>query len=212
MHRKAAMQFRPDDDESISGELNNQDLEADMTTVGLCTHFTQADDWAFDYALGLVRQHNWQLNICHWLHSPFRLRRDIVQSDLFKPGEEVAVTPQLLVHLEQQLRQYYDERLGDFTNVAFKLCEGMYQVELERCLRQNLLDLVVMGYQPPETDLEPGALPLEEFALHLPHPLVIVGSQGPRSFLLNAKAVEWLPKLDLPEGAWAHLASEKTPA
>ncbi len=183
-----------------------------MTTVGFCTHFTQTDDWAFDYALGLARKHNWQLNICHWLHSPFKLRRDIVQTDLFAPTGETAITPQLLTRLERQLREHYDERLGDFTNVAFKLCEGMYQVELVRCLRQNLLDLVVMGYQADETELEPGALPLEEFALRLQYPLVIVGCQGPRSFLLNPKAIEWLAKLDLPQQSWSPLGleSEKT--
>jgi hypothetical protein len=185
-----------------------------MTTVGFCTHFTQADDWAFDYALELARRHNWQLNICHWLHSPYKLRRDIVQNDLFKPDGEAPLTPQLLVRFERQLREFYDERLGDFTNVAFKLCEGIYQLELARCLRQNLLDLVVMGYQHPQEELEPGTLPLEEFALHLQHPLVIVGCQGPNSFLLNPKAIEWMAKLNLPSGSWAPLglAGEKATA
>ncbi len=51
------------------------------------------------------------------------------------------ITPKLLTQLELELRQTYEPKLGDFTDVAFKLCEGMYQVELTRCFRQNLLDL-----------------------------------------------------------------------
>jgi hypothetical protein len=172
-----------------------------MTTIGLCTHLCETDDWAFDYALKLVKTHDWQLNICHWLPSPYRLRRDMIPDDLFHPVHSIPANPQLLAQLELQLRQYYDDRLGDFTNVAFKLCEGMYQVEMVRCFRQHLLDLVIMGYLPQHT-LEPDAKPVDEFSLYLAYPLVIVGHQGPNTFLLNPKAAEWLEKLDLPIGQW----------
>ncbi|MEW5873408.1 MAG: hypothetical protein AB1894_29375 [Chloroflexota bacterium] len=184
-----------------------------MKVIGLCTRFTPADEWAFDYAFKLVKAHGWQLNICHWLHSPYRLRREMVQADLFEPGELVTATPEVLNHLEYQLRQYFDERLGDFTNAAFKLCEGMYQVEMVRCFRQNLLDLVVMGYQEAakisfSDETESGSLPLEEFIAGLHHPVILVGHQGPGTFLLNQKAVEWLEVLDIPEGQWTLVQPE----
>jgi hypothetical protein len=173
-----------------------------MKTIGLCTHFMETDEWAFDYAFNLARSRGWQLNICHWLASPYKIRRDIVHDDLFKPTGTVTVTPELLNKFELQLRQYYEPKLGDFTEVAFKLCEGAYQVELIRCFRQNLLDLVVMGYQLPPEDAHAGEQPLEEFAARLQYPLVIVGLDGPGSFLINPKAFEMLDQLRLPGGSW----------
>src|SRR5690606_38587424 len=108
----------------------------------------------------------------------------------------VLITPHLITKLEKQLRMYYDPKLGDFTNAAFKLCEGQYQVELVRCFRKHLLDLVVMGYQPSGEESGPGNLPLEEFAKKLSYPLIIAGRDGPGTYLLNRKALEWLDKLD----------------
>jgi hypothetical protein len=172
-----------------------------MKTVGLCTHFTQTDEWAFEYAFRLVRSRGLQLQICHWLASPYRIRRDIVYNhDLFEPAGAQPVTPELLTRLELRLREYYEPKLGDFTDVAFKLCEGAYQVELIRCFRRHLLDLVVMGYQLSTEGAD--GRPLEEFAASLAYPLVIVGLDGPDSFLINYKAVEVLDQLELPEGSW----------
>ena len=173
-----------------------------MTTLGLCTNFTQSDEWAFEYALQLARKRGWQLNICHWLNSPYTLRRDIVGDDLFAPAGLQTVTPALLTRLELQLRQYFDTRLGDFTNVAFKLCEGQYQVELIRCMRNHLLDLVVMGYQPEINEAFETWQPLEGFTANLPYPMVLVGHDGPQSYLINAKALGWQTQLEMPEGSW----------
>ena len=173
-----------------------------MKTIGLCTHFTETDEWAFDYAFNLAQSRAWQLNICHWLESPYAIRRDIVYDNLFKPTEAVTVTPELLNQLELQLREYYEPKLGDFTDVAFKLCEGVYQVELVRCFRQNLLDLVVMGYQVPPEEPSAHRRPLEEFAARLQYPVIIVGLDGPESFLINRTAFKVLDLLALPEGSW----------
>ncbi|GAB4529629.1 MAG: hypothetical protein Kow0063_06850 [Anaerolineae bacterium] len=173
-----------------------------MKSIGLCTHFTQTDEWAFDYALKLAQTHGARLNICHWLESPYTIRRDIVYNDLFKPTRTVNVTPELLTRLELQLREYYEPRLGDFTEVAFKLCEGAYQVELVRCFRQHLLDLVVMGHQPASEQTPGEGRPLEEFAAGIRYPIVVVGLDGPGSFLLNQKAFDMLDQLALKEGSW----------
>ncbi len=172
-----------------------------MKTIGLCTHFSQTDEWAFDYAFKLAQTPGTQLNICHWLESPYTIRRDVVYDDLFQPTETVTVTPELLNRLELQLREYYEPKLGDFTDVAFKLCEGAYQVELIRCFRKNLLDLVVMGYQLPLEEVSAEERSLQDFAASIDYPIVIVGLDGPESFLLNKKAFEILDQLDLPEGS-----------
>jgi hypothetical protein len=173
-----------------------------MRTVGLCTHFTETDEWAFDYALELVRTKQLQLNICHWLESPYQVRRDQIYNDLFNHQNVVSVTPELLNKLELNLREYYEPKLGNFTDVAFKLCEGSYQVELIRCLRQHLLDLVVMGYQQPSVATSSAEQPLELFALNLPYPVIVVGKDGPNTFLLNHKAAEIRDWLALPAGGW----------
>ncbi|MGD8403268.1 MAG: hypothetical protein PVJ21_06385 [Anaerolineales bacterium] len=172
-----------------------------MKTIGLCTHFSQTDEWAFDFALALVRRQGWKLTICHWLNSPYSLRRDMVYPSLQEDGEPQPITPSLLTKLELELRQYFEPKLGDFTDVAFKLCEGMYQVELTRCFRQNLLDLVVLGY-PPEDLTTSAEQPLEDFAAQLFHPLVIVGPDAQKQFMLNQAAQSWLAGLQLPEGSW----------
>ena len=171
-----------------------------MKTVGLCTHFTKSDGWAFDYAFQLVQRRQLQLNICHWLASPYTVRRDMVYTDLFNRQEAAPVSPQILNKLELQLREYYEPKLGDFTDVAFKLCEGLYQVELVRCFRQHLLDLVVMGYQVPGADTTSAEQPLTRFIQNLPYPIVLV--DGPNSFLLNATAHALLDQLELPADSW----------
>jgi hypothetical protein len=177
-----------------------------MKKIGLCTHFSQSDEWAFDFALELVRRNDWQLTICHWLDSPYSLRRDIVYPTLRAGGEPEPVTPRLLKKLELELRQHFEPQLGDFTNVAFKLCEGMYQVELTRCFRQNLLDLVVIGAQPEE-GISSAEQPLVEFAAQLHHPLVIVGPDSPNHYKLNQAAHGWLDHLHLPVGTWEIIES-----
>ena len=173
-----------------------------MKTIGLCTHFTANDEWAFDYAFKLARQRQLTLNICHWLESPYTLRRDLVYPEFAGQGEVVPVTPQILNQMEMQLRQYYQPKLADFTDAAFKLCEGSYQVELVRCFRQHLLDLVVMGYQPPQAETPSSEQPMTRFAQNLPHPVVIVGADGPNTFLLNAAAYALRARLDLPKDSW----------
>lgn len=175
-----------------------------MKKIGLCTHFSESDQWAFDFAFDLVRKQGWQLVICHWLNSPYNLRRDIVYPTLKQEGEPQPITPELLTKLELELRQYYDPKLEDFTDVAFKMCEGMYQVELARCFRQHLLDLVVTGYQHEDSTKSIGQ-PLEEFAAQLVHPMVILTAEQPRHFLLNQAAENWVEDLQLPEGSWEML-------
>jgi hypothetical protein len=173
-----------------------------MKTIGFCTHFSQSDAWAFDFALDLARQRNWQLNICHWLNSPYNLRRDIVYTSLFDKGETQHISPSMLTSLELKLRQYYEPKLCDFTQVGFKLCEGMYQVELSRCFRQNLLDLVVMGYQSASDQEISGEQPIEEFAQNLNYPLVIVGPQKVDQFRLNQSALAFFDEYGIPHDEW----------
>jgi hypothetical protein len=69
-------------------------------------------------------------------------------------------------------------------------------------MRNHLLDLVVMGYQPEINETFEAWQPLEVFAANLPYPMVLVGHSGPQSYLINAQALGWQSKLELPEGSW----------
>jgi len=174
-----------------------------IKAVGFCTHFSATCEWAFDYAFKLARDHELKLSVCRWLDSPYMIRRNGVYVD--NAQQEVAyVTPGLLARLELHLRQYYEPRLGDYLDVGFKLCEGFYQVELVRCLRREELDMVVMGWRGPEVRVMMEK-PLDEFARELTYPMVIVGRDGPDSYLLNARAVAILDFLGLPAGTWQAL-------
>lgn len=178
-----------------------------MKTVGLCTHFSPSDDWALEYALRLAQLHQWQLTICHWLASPYKVRRDVVYTDLFKLDQVARITPAALTRLDLQLREYYEPRLGNWTNVAFKICEGAYQIELLRCFRQHRLDVVVMGYQLPAEDQSANEQSLADFVGGMRYPMIIVGMNGPDTFRLNRKALDMLDDLDLPEEQWQILAA-----
>lgn len=169
-----------------------------MKSIGICTQFNPSDDWAFDLGFQIAQRGNHKLVICHWLKSPYRLRRDIVENDLFSPTGTVEITPELQVQFERQLRECFDERLGDFTNVAFKLCEGQYQVELARCFHQNLLDLVIMGYHSAPQDLAGGLRPQVEFASGFHHPVILVGMDGSFSYWLNASAEQVISEYHIP--------------
>ena len=89
-----------------------------------------------------------------------------------------------------------------------KFCEGLYQVELVRCFRQQLLDLVVMGYQPRATIAQTGEQPMVEFARELDYPVVIVGGADQRSYWLNAPARKHIAELDLAEENWEDLPAQ----
>ena len=168
-----------------------------MQTVGFCTHFTETCEQAFDYALSLCQDKGRTLSICHWLESPYMMRRDEIYAGPDKK-ETVPVTEELLVAREHELREHYDHKLGDLLDVKFRLCEGDHQVELVRCLRRHDIDMVVMGYQSRHT----GGRTQEEFARRLNYPMVIVGHEGEQSYLINQQAVAIVDELDLPNGQW----------
>ena len=170
-----------------------------MKSIGLCSHYSRQGDWAFDYAFELANKKEIQLNIFHWLESPFRFRREIVYADK-KKSEVVRVTEELKGKKELELREYYESKLGDFIKVGFKLCEGNEGAELARCLRRREYDILVMGYLDRGADF--GGQQIETFASKFKIPVVMVGPDKPNSFYLNSRAADIVNQLSIKEGEW----------
>jgi len=175
-----------------------------MKSIGLCSHYSRQGDWAFNYAFGLAEAKDIQLNIFHWMESPFRFRREYVYSDENKEKIE-RVTDELKSKKELELREYYESRLGDFVKVGFKLCEGNEGSELAKCLRDDKYDLLIMGYVEEGADF--GGQVVEKFAAKFKAPVIMVGPNKPNSFHLNQQAADIVDQLNIKEGEWTLVKS-----
>ena len=176
-----------------------------MNGIGLCAVFSRQGDWAFDYALHLARSHKTRLNVFHFLESPYALRRDVVFVDAEKT-KTAPVTQELIAEKDKDLRLSYDSRLGDYTDVGFRLCEGNDEVELRKCFRKGEYEVLVIGYQAKGAEFG-GTTTIESFASKFHGPVILVGPDAPNQFFLNDKAKAMLADLDIPEGTWKSLAA-----
>jgi len=178
-----------------------------MKGIGLCAIFSRQGDWAFDYALSLARKHKTKLNVFHFLESPYAVRRDVVFVDA-KKEKTAVVTPEIIAEKDKELRLKYDERLGDYVDVGFRLCEGSDEWELKKCFKRGDYEVLVIGYQAKGADFG-GTTTIEEFAGRFYGPLVLVGPEAPDVFHVNEKAKELLGQLDIPDGKWQLLNGSK---
>jgi len=172
-----------------------------MKGIGLCAIFSRQGDWAFDYALMLARHHKTRLNIFHFLESPYMLRRDIVFVDSAKT-KTAPVTPDLIAKKDEELRMSFEERLGDYVDVGFRLCEGADEVELRKCFRKGDYEVLVIGYNEKGASFG-GNTSIEEFASQFKAPVVLVGPDSPTSIFLNKAAAERVADLNLGDAKWA---------
>lgn len=176
-----------------------------MHGVGLCAIFSRQGDWAFDYALTLARKHETKLNVFHFLESPYTIRRDVVFVDE-KKEKTAVVTPELIAEKDKELRMSYDDRLGDYTEVGFRLCEGSDEWELKKCFKRGDYEVLVIGYQGKGADFG-GTTTIEKFASKFKGAVVLIGPDAPDEYYLNAKGQEMLAQLDIPDGKWKALDS-----
>jgi hypothetical protein len=176
-----------------------------MQGVGLCATFSRQGDWAFDYALDLARRNNTKLNIFQFLESPYTMRRDVVFVDAEKTKTEV-VSDDLVAKKDKELRMQYDDKLGEFSDVGFRLCEGASEVELKKCFRRGDYEVLVIGYQERNADFG-GTTTIEKFADKFNGPVVLIGPDDPNSFYINDKAKEMVDELNIPSGKWQLIAA-----
>ncbi len=176
-----------------------------MQGVGLCAIFSKQGDWAFDYALNLARKHNTRLNIFQFLESPYTIRRDVVFVDSEKTKTEV-VSDDLISKKDKELRMQYDDKLGEYSDVGFRLCEGASEVELRKCFRRGDYEVLVIGYQDKNADFG-GTTTIEKFASKFQGPVVLIGPDSPDDFHINEKAKDMVDQLDIPDGKWRLIAA-----
>ena len=164
--------------------------------IGYCARLTAAGDWAFEYALGLATSGGVRLNIFFFPSPPCRshLPRG-------RRGEQALLSEERMIALEREVRLYYDQLLGDYIDVGFRLCEGDEEPELRRCLiMKRDYDVLVLAYEGYRCRF--GTRPIEEFAEAMPCPTVLVGPERPDQLFLNSPAELWLDELGLSTRAW----------
>jgi hypothetical protein len=176
-----------------------------MNGVGLCAIFSRQGDWAFDYALSLARHHRTKLNIFHFLESPYVFRRDVVFVDA---AHEVTaqVTPEFLDKRDREVRETFDERLSDYTNVGFRLCKGNEALELRKCFSKGDYEVLVIAYNEKNAVFGVTTT-IEEFCSKFRGPVVLVGPDSPNSFYVNAAAIRQLADLMIPDGCWHRIGT-----
>ena len=175
-----------------------------MKGVGLCAFFSRQGDWAFDYALTLARHHQTRLNIFHFLESPYMLRRDVVFVDSEKT-QVANVTPELINQKDRQMRETLDPRLGDYTDVGFRLCAGNDEIERRKCFKKGEYEVLVIGYKEKGAAFG-GTTTIEEFAGKFHGPVVLVGPDAPDQYAINEHAANRLGELLIPDGKWTKLS------
>jgi len=176
-----------------------------LSGVGYCARLDEVGDWAFELALTLARRHNVVLDVfffpdpCGDQH-PSRGRT----------GEMSRMSNAAEIELEKRVRLYYDERLGDFTNVGFRLCEGDEEPELRRCLiMRREYDVLVLPYRSYGHRF--GGRSIEEFAQSMPCPTILVGPDRENRLFVNATAHIWMDRLGLQEADWEELSRDTAP-
>ncbi|AFM26846.1 universal stress protein [Desulfomonile tiedjei] len=174
-----------------------------MNGIGLCAVFSRQGDWAFDYALSLARHHKTKLNIFHFLESPYMLRRDVVFVDAEKK-ETTIVNPDFIAKKDKEMREKYDDRLGDYVEVGFRLCEGNDELELRKCFKKGDYEILVIGYNEKGASFG-GTTTIEEFCKKFKGPVILVGPESPDSFYVNDAAAKRLGDLLLENGGWKRI-------
>jgi hypothetical protein len=161
--------------------------------IGFCAHFSRQGDWAFEFALALARRLEHRLNIFYF--------PDLDPSVSNRPPG--GWDEDELIALDRRVREYYDEKLGDFVEAGFRVCEDFIDTELRRCLFRREYQVMVLGYLRPGARFGDDSIGV--FAYRFNGPVVLVGPDRPDQLHLNppARLVAW--RLGLAEGDWTPL-------
>jgi hypothetical protein len=155
-----------------------------VRAIGFCVNYTEQGDRACALALDIAKRNRLQLNIFHFLEDPYQKT---------VPKENTTEAPeQKLIDMERRMRLYYDERLGDYLDVGFRLCERNEWTELHRCLSKREFQTLILACPSPEASF--ASRPLLEFAKAFVCPVIVVGP-GDHRLRFNPPARLVLEKL-----------------
>jgi len=167
-----------------------------LKAVGLCADFSPTGDRAFRYALSLARSHHLQLNVFAFLDNPF-------EPGASTEGLSAEDRERHIIAMDRELREHYEDRLGTFLDVGFKVCEGDEGEELRHCLKRKEYQVLVIPYR--DHGMPFSSMPVEEFATRFLSPVVLVGPWRKVRYYLNPQAVHLKDKLHLYEGTWRQI-------
>jgi len=164
--------------------------------IGYCARIGRVGDWALNFALALAREHDVRLNIFFFPAQPCN-----THPSRGRHGERSLLSEQEKIDLEREVRLYYDDRLGDYDNAGFRLCEGDEDPELRRCLiiREDY-DVLVLAYEHYGCTF--GRQPIEHFAESMPCPTVLVGPEREDQIYYNSAASLWRHRVGLKDSEW----------
>lgn len=174
-----------------------------IDAIGLVAHYSTKGDWAFNLAFYLAQRHEFQLNVFNFLESPYSISRDTIPSEICLSEETLA--DERHVSDDRVLREYYDDLLGDYVNVGFKVCRSArHNLELRRCLKEKDYQLLIIPYLEPGIGF--GNMSVEEFAYRFISPVILVGPDQPNQYFLNERARMIIDNLEMPFQSWKMLA------
>jgi nucleotide-binding universal stress UspA family protein len=111
-----------------------------------CTDFSDDADIAFTHALDLAQRHGAKLYLLHIIHSPYQIRRDIVDEYVSKDTTG-GLTQEVLDEARNDLETRYVPRMGDLKGYELVALGGIPFVEIIRFAKKKDIDIIVMGAQ-----------------------------------------------------------------
>jgi len=172
--------------------------------IGLVYDYSTQGEWALAAALELGRTCRAVLNVYYFLESPYGVPHDLTPANLPIHQYDRAT----LVQTERKLREHFEERLGDFEDVRFRICEsGRHNRELRRCLLHHEYRLLIIPHLRAGSSF--GNMPIEEFAYRFAAPVLLVGPDRQNQFWLNRFAAVVNNSRPLISGDWLDITEPK---
>jgi hypothetical protein len=169
--------------------------------IALVAHFSETGDWAFDAALRLGQAKQTALNIYCFIESPYEVARDVAPAEL----QTAELDGPTMVQTERRVREHFEDRLGDFEDVGFRICAtGRHNLELRRCLLRREYQLLIIPYLRPGVSF--GNMPIEEFAYRFAAPVMLVGPDHSEQYHFNPFAGIMHGSSHLVFGPWQSIA------